>query len=369
MKLTVKQSNLVKALTIVNKAVNPRVSLPMLANVLMRTEKGRLKLTASDLQTTISVWLGAKIDEQGEYTVPAKILTEFVTQVKDETIDFALTGAILKASTSKAKANFSGMPAHEFPSIEADTQGQTIKLKSKDFLDAVSKIVFTVATDESRPILTGIYLKAQNNLLTIAATDGFRMAEYKLDLNELFETEVKCVIPGKYLADVVKAFAPASEEIVLNVNMDRNVATIKVEDMEAQIRLLEGDFPDYEAIIPESFTSEMKFMSSELGSALKLASIFSRESGNMIKITGSDEKMEVLSQPTEAGSNTVAITGDFTGDEIQIAFNAKYILDFVNNIEDTELSFNTLESLKPGLFKITENPNYFYLVMPMRANW
>jgi len=369
MKFTVKQSNFTKGLNIVNKAVNPRTSLPMLSNVLIKTEKGQLKLTASDFVATISVWMGAKIDEQGEYTVPAKLLTDFVGQLTDDTFEAQLIGAQLRLKTAKATANFSGMPGKEFPTIDVQRSAKSIKLDAKKFLDALAKVSFAVATDESRPILTGILLKAQNTTLTLAGTDGFRMAEHKITLESPVTEEIKCVIPGKYFLDVVKSFAATSSELNIYLENDRNTALVWVEDMEAQLRLLEGEYPDYEAIVPSEFTTVIKTTTREIGNAIKLARVLARETGNMIKIVASSDKIEVLSQPNETGNNDSLLIGELDGEDIQIAFNAKYLIEFVNNMGDHEISFNTVEALKPGMLKIEGNNDYYYLVMPMRANW
>ncbi len=369
MKFTVKKQNLSKALSILNKAINPRTSLPLLSNILIKTEKGRLKMMSSDLMTTISVWIGAKIDEQGEFTVPAKILTDFVAQLKDDTIDFSLEGSTLKSITTKAKSSFSGMPASEFPTIEADENAKSITVKSKLFLDALSKVSFSVAIDESRPILTGIYVRINEGRLVLASTDGFRMAEYRLDVEETDVKEFACVVPGKYLFEIAKSFCSEAEDIRISLNEKRNVILISVEDMQAQIRLLEGNYPDYEAIIPDEFTTDIVLRSEELSNGLKLASVFAREGGNMIKLSVADSNLEIVSQPTELGSNVTDVVSEISGEDIQIAFNAKYLIDFTNNIADDEVTIKLLESLKPGMFRLSNNKDYFYIVMPMRANW
>ncbi len=369
MQFTVKKVNLTKSLSVLNKAVNPRVSLPMLSNILIRTEKGRLKLTASDLQLTISAWIGAKIDSTGEITVPAKLLTEFASQITEENIDAELSGSTLKLSTPKVKATFAGMPATEFPSIEAAKGTQSFTYNSIEFLSGLSKVAFAVASDESRPVLTGIYFKLLGNTLTVAGTDGFRMAEHKFKTESTYEEELKCIIPARSFLEVVKSFSAVSDVLTFDINLERNVILVTTEDLEAQIRLLEGEYPDYEAVLPDEFATEIKLMSVELASAIKLASVFSRENGNMIKVIAENGAAQVISQPTEQGSNSSNLVAEIEGDDVQIAFNARYLLDFVNAVTDVELAFKTVEALKPGMFKIIGNEDYFYLVMPMRASW
>lgn len=369
MNFTVLRDKFQKALQTVGRAVNSRSPLPVLSNVLIKTEKGRIKVTASDLQINISSWIGAKVDEDGEITVPAKVLTEFVNQVTGEKIEANLEGAVLKVQTEKAKASFSGIPATEFPQIDVYSDGVKLKMKSTYLIDAVSHIQFAAAVDESRPILTGIYFKLEQGELILAGTDGYRMAEYKMKVDADSKEDVTCVVPAKALSDIIKSFGASSEELEILINKERNVFVIKGEDLEAQLRMLDGEYPDYEAVVPTEFTGEIKIEKSELLSGIKLASIFTREAGNSVKIVANSDGVETKSQPTEAGSNMTKLNAEYEGEDIEITFNAKYLLDFLTNIEDSELTFKLSGPLKPGLFKIADKENYFFLAMPMKASW
>lgn len=369
MNFTVLRDKFQKALHTVGRAVNTRSPLPVLSNVLIKTEKGRIKVTASDLQINISSWIGAKVDEEGEITIPAKVLTEFVNQLTDEKLDASLEGSILKVKTDKAKASFSGIPATEFPQIDVYTDGVSVRIKSTYLIDAVSHIQFATAVDESRPILTGIYFRLENEELVLAGTDGYRMAEYRMKVDTDAKEIIQCVVPAKALTDIIKSFGAVSEEIEILINKERNVFIVKGEDLEAQLRMLDGEYPDYQAVIPAEFTGEIKVQKSELLSGIKLASIFTRESGNSVKIVANGDGVETKSQPTEAGSNVTKLNAEYEGDDIEITFNAKYLIDFLSNIEDSEITFKVSGPLKPGLFKIADKDNYFFLAMPMKANW
>ena len=369
MKFTIIKDHFSKNLQLVGKAVNNRSPLPVLSNVLIKTEKGRIKLSASNLQVTITTWVGAKVDEQGEITIPAKILTEFVSQVQDEKIDASLESSILQLTTAKTKATFNGIPASEFPDIVGVTGGISLSLDYEAFLDGVNKVQFAVATDEGRPVLTGIFFKVYKKTMLMAATDGFRMAEYKLPIKENFEESVSCIIPAKYFVDVIKSFDSDTKTVSLTIDNEKNIMGIKGEDIEAQLRMIEGEYPDYDAVIPDEHTTEIKISRSELASGIKLANIFARDLGNMVKISVEDEIIKALSQPTESGSNSTEMKGEVEGENLQIAFNAKYLLDFVTNITEDEIVFRATEAVKPGLFGIVGKDNYFYVVMPMKASW
>ena len=369
MEFTVLREKLSKGLQTVNRAVNVRSPLAVLSNILIRTEKGRLKITASNLQITISAWVGAKVDKDGEITVPARLLTDFVSQITDEKLNAIVDGSTLKISTAKAKATFMGIPASEFPEISKVEKGVKVELDSKSLLNALQKVQFAVATDEGRPVLTGMYLNLSNSTLTIAGTDGFRMAEYKFKLKESVKKPLECVVPARALFDIVKAFSAESKKISLTINLEHNLVFIKIDDMEAHLRMIEGEYPNYSEVVPDEFDTQIKIAKEELTSGIKLASIFSRDMGNMIKIIANKKSIEAISQPTEAGSNSTEMKGEFEGENLEITFNAKYLLDFLTNIPEDEIEFKAGGSTKPGLFNIVGNKNYFYLVMPMKANW
>lgn len=369
MQFTVLQDNFKKGLAVVSRAINTRSPLPVLSNLLIKTDKGRIKVTASDLQITISSWIGAKVDAPGEITVPAKILIDFVNQLSDEKIELALDAGNLKVTTEKAKANLTTIPATEFPNLELPEDGNKLTIKSSELVKALSQVQFAAAIDESRPVLTGIYLKVVKNTLIIACTDGFRMAEYKLALSSDMGEEVSCVIPAKSFSDIVKSFAPKSENIELTINSEKNTVVVQAEDSEAQLRMIEGQYPDYESVLPKEFTTEIRVSKTELLNAIKLTSIFARDIGNSVKISASENGIEAKSQPSESGSNESKINAELEGDSLDITFNAKYLLDFLSNIEESEILFKASDPLKPGLFHIVGQDNYFFLAMPMKANW
>jgi len=388
MKFTVIRENLSNALNVVSKAVNQRSPLPILSNILIKTEKGMVQLFASDLQMSISAKVGAKIDEPGEITVPAKILLEFVNQVNSDKIDFSLNGSILKLATDKANATLAGIPASEFPVMDRPDKGYEVTLPSEVFSKAIQKIQYVVAVDEGRPVLTGIYFKISKNELVIAGTDGYRMAEYSMDLETSSigikkDEVVSCVVPAKAFAENVKAFAGKAIDITFAIFPESNVVTLKADDYEAQIRLIDGEYPDYISVVPSDFSTTVTIDSGEFSNGIKLASIFARDIGNMIKLVIKDGVIESISQPSEAGSNVTKMSADVEGEDISIAFNAKYLLDFVSNQNSSgEIIFKTSDPLRPVLFSINGEENYFssgkrvsgykryfHLIMPMKSSW
>ena len=309
-------------------------------------------------------------------------MLEFVSQLTDEKINFELEGAVLNVTTEKSNAHFSGIVASEFPEILTVEEGEKVSLDAKEFARALHHIQYVVATDESRPELTGVYLELTDERLVLAGTDGFRMAEYTMKLSEKVKENVSCILPAKALADIVKTFSAEVEGgvegadgegsdsvISLLINNDRNLAVVSIDDMTAYVRMIEGQYPEYKAIIPDEFSTEVRLAKDEFASGVKLANIFARDKGNMIKIVVNDGEVEILSQPTESGSNSTKLKAEVEGEDISIAFNARYLLEFFNNVTGDEVLFKVIESTKPGWFQIVGQDIYFYLVMPMKANW
>lgn len=371
MKITVLRENLLHTLQVAVKVVNARSPLPVLANVLLEAQKGQLLATASDLQSTISLTCGAKVEASGSITVPAKLLLEFVNQVRSEKISFTLDKGILRVVTDTATAKFNTMPASEFPDMPDLKKGIELKVPVKEILTALQMVQFVAAIDEGRPVLTGIYFKMTSNELILAGTDGFRMAEYRIPIKTPKEIAGKSfVVPARVLGDLTKSLVAGIKDLSIKIDNKSNILLIEGEDAKAYLRMIEGEYPDYEAVVPKEFTTEVKISAGALTNAVKLANIFARDMGNMVKFVIDEEHVEVLSQPTELGSNASKIGGDLDGEEIEIAFNAKYLLEFLNNVDSgKELVFKATESTKPGLFNVEEYQNYFYLVMPMKANW
>ena len=368
MKFNTLKDSFLKGINTVSKALNTKTSIPALSNILIKTEANNIKVTASDLHVTISAKIGAEIEKEGSTSVPGKLLTSFISQLSAEKIKCHLDGENFKVQTDKVKSSFATISAEEFPGVEILHEGNLLKIKSADLAKALQHIQFVPAISDSRPVLTGIFIKIAQNKLILAATDGFRMVEYVLSVKS-GDLETSCIIPAKSFTDIAKAFCAEEEEIDVYINKEKNVLGLKIKDMEAQLRMIDGDYPNYRAIIPAQFGSKAVLDKDSLGTGIKLASIFSKDYDNMVKISQSTVGVEIKSQPTESGSNSSMVDGVFTGTDLDIAFNAKYMIDLVNNASGEKIVIESNESLKPVAFKVEGNENFIYIVMPMRAGW
>lgn len=369
MKISLLKDNFYKGVSIASKAVSNKASIPSLGNILIKTDENQVKLTASDLFVTISVWVSAKIDEAGATTVPAKLLNSFLSQINEEKIDCALDGDSFNVKTGKVNSTFSTISAEQFPSIEGFDVEEVIPLKSEEILAAIQSIQFIPSVTDSRPVLTGILFKMSGDMLTLAVTDGFRMAESKTKLSKAVSKDYSFILPARSAIDIIKSFGAEAEELQMSPIPSKNAVSFKVPHMEAQIRVIEGDFPNYKAILPESFATTVSMAKDQIFNAIKLASIFAKDYDNMVKLIIKDSKVVVKSQPTESGNNTIDVEAKIEGSDIEIAFNAKYINDFLSNAANNTISFLANDPFKPAGFRLDGNENYIYIVMPMKAGW
>lgn len=369
MKISLLRENFYKGVAITSKAVSNKASIPSLSNILIKTEENEVKLTASDLFVTISVWVSAKIEEQGAITVPAKLLNSFLSQISEEKIDCVLDAENFNVKTGKVSSTFSTISAEQFPAIEGFDSEEVISIKSEDLLRAKQSLQFVPASTESRPVLTGILFNISGTILTLAVTDGFRMAEYKITLDKAVSKDYSFILPARSTIDIIKAFATESEIIEMSPISSKNAVSFKVPHMEAQIRLIEGEFPNYKAILPAEFATKVTVSKDEIFNAIKLASIFAKDYDNMVKLIIKDGKIVVKSQPTESGSNSIDVQANIEGSDIEIAFNAKYINDFLSNAAKENIVFQSNDPFKPAALKLESIDGYVYIVMPMKANW
>jgi len=371
MKVSILQENLSKGLNIVNRFILPRAQLPILNNFLIKTEQGRLKLSATNLETGINLWLGAKIEKEGEICVPAKNLTEYISLIPPQKINLEIEKNFLKITSESYQANFISLAASEFPLIPTLKKKPEISLNNKDLALAISQVAFAAAQDEGRPALTGILFKIKKDKLILAATDGFRLSVKEiggLKNGEEHKLQKELIIPARALIEVGKIMAEAREEnnLGLTITPESNQIIFSTPEVEIISRLIEGKFPDFEKIIPEKSKTQVMIETEGLLQAVRAASIFAREAANIIKFEIKGSKFEVSSNNPQLGENKVTLEAKTEGEGGKIAFNSRYLLDFLNSVKSDLVSFEMTTSLNPGIFKPANDKSYLHVIMPIR---
>jgi len=377
MKLSCLQENLSKGLSIVGRAVATRSTLPITNNILLVTEHSRLKLVATNLEMAITCWIGAKVEEEGEITIPARLITEFVSSLPSDKIDMSLSEKTktLGLKCARFEARISGVDAKDFPPIPKVEEGITTKIEASSLRQAISKVAFAAATEESRPVLTGIDAQFDGELLTLAAADGFRLAVYKLPLATPVSQKTEVIIPARAMAELNRLMGDQEEPVEITVNPSNGQALFRLKDVELVSQLVQGSFPNYTQLIPQSYATRMVVNISEFLRATKTASIFARDGSGIVRlmITPGKElnpgKLTVSARSEEVGDDVGEIDAVVEGDEAKIAFNGKYIMDVLNALHESDVALETTNPSSPGVIRPVGDDNYIHVVMPMFVQW
>jgi len=367
MKLTCLQENLAQGLSTVTRIVSTTGSLPVLSNVLLKTDEGRLKLQATDLETGITTWVGAKIEEEGLLTVPARIFSRLVSNLSPGEIQLETVRQTLHLKTSEVTSEFNGISAEEFPNLPEFIEENAFELDGQKLKQGIGEVSFAAAADEGRPILTGILFLGEGKHLTLVGVDGFRLSEKKLELKKEIP-ELSVVVPAKTLRELSLILARSEENPLVLRPEEENQIMFKVGDVIFSSRLLEGEFPKYQEIIPANFSTKFKANREEFLKGVQLASLFAQGGANIVRLELSPEEglLSISANTQEIGSNKVEVQGEGEGKDAKIAFNAKYLTDCLQALSCEKVSFEMTESLKPATIRPEGDESFLHVVMPVR---
>ncbi len=376
MKLSCLQANLNRGLGIVGRAVATRTTLPITNNVLLATDQSRLKLVATNLEMAISYWTGAKVEEEGTVTVPARLLTEFVNSLPNDNIDISLTpkSKTLNLKCARFEARISGIDAKDFPPIPKVDEGITTRIEVAAFRQAISQVAFAAATEESRPVLTGVDAQFDNDVLTLAAADGFRLAVYKLPLASPVSTKTEIIIPARTLAELNRLIGDNEETVDITVNSTKGQILFRLKDIELVSQLIQGSFPQYGQLIPTSHTTRVVVDVAEFLGATKTASIFARDGSGIVRLlvapgSGKSGELAISARSEEIGDDEGKIDAVVEGTEAKIAFNGKYLSDVLSVLKESQIALETTSPSSPGVLRPVGSDNYVHVVMPMFVQW
>ncbi|MQG16693.1 MAG: DNA polymerase III subunit beta [SAR202 cluster bacterium] len=379
MKLSCLQENLSKGLAVVSRAVATRSTLPVTQNVLISTDQSRLKLSATNLEIAITTWIGASIEDEGAITLPARILTEFVNTLEGDKIDFSLPegNGILNISSGRSKATINGIDAEEFPPIPTVLDGIRAVVNAGVLKKAISRVAFAAATEESRPVLTGVELKIEGNDFSLAAADGFRLAVQKDKLTEAIDGNIEVIIPARTMNELNRLVSDDSEEIEVVMTPTRGQILFRSGDIEIVSQLLQGNFPNYQQLLPEEHSTRSIFDTNALQRAVRSASIFARDGSNIVRMqlvppTEEDDNGKALisARSEEVGDNEDVVDAEsLEGEESKIAFNSRYLMDVLAVLDKGNVVLETTTASSPGVFKPVEEDGYTHVVMPMFVQW
>jgi len=371
------QENLSRGLATVGRAVASRATLPVTQNVLLQTDESRLKITATNLEIAISTWVGAQVEHEGAITVPARMVTDFVNSLPNEQVDIELSedpkGIHLRCANFEARMN--GTDADEFPPIPTVTEGDTATIPVATLRGALERVVFAAATEESRPVLTGVKMEMEGDDIVLAAADGFRLAVNRGKLSEPIEGGVDVIVPARTLNELHRLTGDQDGDVVLTVTEAKSQALFKLENVEIVSQLVQGTFPDYDKLIPASFGTKATVGLPEFRQAARAASIFARDGSGIIRLMVTPGEgdgpgtMTVSSHAEEMGENEGTVEVKVEGDESKVAFNSKFLLDVLAVLGGEEVTLETTTPSSPGVLRSAAHEGYIHVVMPMFVQW
>ena len=377
MRLSCLQENLSRGLSVVGRAVATRTTLPITQNVLISTDQSRLKLAATNLEIAISTWIGAQIEEEGSITIPARLLTEFVNSLPAEQIDISSVaqprGLALKCA--RFEANMNGAEAEDFPPIPTVESGVIGKVEAQVLRDAITHVAFAAATEDSRPVLTGVKVEIAGDDFTFAAADGFRLAVYKGKLVEPMSEDVSFIIPARAFQEVNRLIGNQEAPVEFTVTPSKSQALFRLDNVELVSQLIQGTFPNYSQLIPQSYETKAVVKLEDFLRATRTAAIFARDGSGIVRVQvtgasdGSDGRLSISSRAEEVGDNMGEIDANVEGEGSKIAFNSKYLSDVLDVLGQGEVALESTTSSSPGVLRPLNKEGYVHVIMPMYVQW
>lgn len=366
MKLVVTQENLSKALQIVGRVASGKTPLPILSNILFRTDENRLLLAATNLEIAIVQRIGGKIEKEGAITVPARLMSEFISNLPKGNVTLEVDNTKLHIKSGTYQSTINGMAPDEFPTLPDITAQQTVVVPVAILKRAIQQTVIVASNDDTRPVLTGVYCHTHEGKLFFAATDGYRLAERLIAPTD---QEITAIIPAQTLQDVLRVITDDTNDI--SMMFDENQVRILVDDVEITSRLIDGTFPDYRQLIPAETEISANLAKDEFSRITKVASLFARESGGSVTLNAMKEaqKLSIHSVASQLGENTSEAEAAVTEDG-QVTLNSRYLLEALGCIDNPKLLFSFSGKLSPVVLtaagKDTER-DYKHIIMPLKS--
>lgn len=374
MKVTVLQENLARGLGMVAKAVSPRSTLPVLANILIASDEGRLRLSATNLELGVTCWIPARIDEEGSTTVPARTFSDLVSTLPNDQVNLKLD---VKTQTLNVRGGTSTndikcIDAQEFPPLPVPDFDGAVQINSGDFREMIHQVAFAASTDEARPVLMGVLVQVDKDKLTMAAADGFRLSVRKAILSSSIAAPVSAIVPAQALKELARVATDGEEPIYMVLPKGRGQVVFRVKDVEVVSQLIDGTFPDYQQIIPRKYNQRTLAATASLLKACKQAEIFAREGSNVarLNIKSSQGEMqpsevEISATSEETGKNETIIEATVDGGGLLIAFNVKFLREALEVIRTPNVALETSAPNAPGVVRPVGDDDFLHVIMPM----
>lgn len=363
MKLQVTQENLNKALGSVAKIANARNTLPILGNVLLKVVDNQLSVSATNLDIGITHIIGSKVSKEGSITVPARLMQDFVSSLPSGVIDLELEDHKLHISASQYKSTINGITADDFPVMPDITDGASWKVPASLLKKSLQQTVLAASSDDARPVLTGVLIHDHEGGIYIVATDSYRLAEKKLTKSK---EKVSLLVPASAMQDLLRVLGDGDEEV--NIIHDDQQVLFRVGEVELVSRLIDGNYPPYRKLIPETFETVATMNKDDFTNITKVSSLFARESAGSItiRVNEASKQVSITSIASQLGENTSSAEADIKG-EGEVTLNSRYLLDALHVIAGDKVTFQFNGKLDPSLLTDPDNPDYKHVIMPLKS--
>lgn len=363
MKVTVTQENLNKALSAVSRVASSKTSLPILSNILLRTENNRLVVAATNLEMASVHYIGAKVEKEGSITIPARLVTEFVSNLPKDNVVLKVNESKLDILSGNYTSTINGVLADEFPTLPTIQPTGSFEIASDLLKQTISQTIITASHDDTRPVLTGVLCHSFNGSLYFAATDGYRLSEKKTIATE--ET-IKALIPASTLQEIARVIPEDCETV--EVMFDDSQIRFNMGDIEVTSRLIDGNFPDYRQLIPKTTENTAELQAAELVRVTKIASLFARESGGSVTIHTDTTRsvVSIHSVASQLGENTSEAEAKVSG-EGSVTLNSRYLLEALSCVDTPNVIFGFSGKLAPCVVTPVGDDSYQHIVMPLKS--
>jgi len=372
MKVSVSQQQLAHGLSMVSRAVSPRSTLPVLGNVLLATDEGRLRLAATNLELGISCWIGAQVGEEGSITVPARLLSDLVNNLPSDTVhlNVNMSTFTLKVRCGTSSTEIKGIDAQEFPPMPASDPKEGIHMKVGDFKEMIQQVAFAASSDEARPVLQGVQTTVSSSAITLAATDGFRISVRKTELPEPAPRQFSMIIPARALNELARVAQDGEGTVSLITPPGRGQVIFNLEHVEVVSQLIDGNFPDYKVILPRNFKTHTIVSTAAFLKACKQAEIIARNGNNVVRLNlqkydDRPGEIEVSAQTEETGSSENKIDANVEGPGLVVALNVKYLREVLEVVKTPNLVLESNDNKSPVQIQCVGDENFQHVIMPM----
>ncbi len=368
MKLTCLQENLAKGLSIVGRAVPSRTTMPILSNVLLATDHGQLKLAATNLELSVVHWVGSRVETDGAITIPARNFIDLMNSLPPDQVGLEMDAQTLSLDLrcGTVKATFRGISAEEFPLVPEANEGDGVAVEAGELRQGLEQAIFAASTDESHPVLTGVLVEFEGQMLTLAAADGFRLSVRHVPMVHPVPHPFSVIIPARALSELMRILGGQEEPVEISTTPTHNQILFRMKDTVLNSQLIDGNFPDIRRIIPAAHRTRVILGREEWLQACKRAAIFARDVANIVRLQIAPGEMTVSAASTEAGEGSTLLAANVAGDPLEIAFNVRFLIDVLSALDTPQVALELNAPTNPGVIKaVGEEEAFTHVVMPM----